>query len=73
MDHQQRELRRAAAQAFAESLNKLEQTLCPPDAEPVIAAPISLLDLEQAVADIEQFMQAKEDVPQSEKGEKEGI
>ena len=62
MDHQQRELRRAAAKAFAESLNKLEQTLCAPESEPapVPEAPISLLDLEQAVADIERFMQAKE-------------
>jgi hypothetical protein len=74
MDHQQRELRRAAAQAFAESLNKLEQTLCAPEEKPlpVPEVPLSLLDLEQAVADIEQFMQAKEeDAPRSEKGGQE--
>jgi protein-tyrosine phosphatase len=58
MDHQQQELRRAAAQAFAESLNKLEQTLCIPEDEPT--PPSYLLDLEQAVADIEQFIQSQE-------------
>lgn len=58
MNHQ-RELRHAAAQAFIESLNQWQETLCPrsdtptPDPE----APDCPIDLEQAVADIEQFMQ----------------
>ncbi|MBW4442554.1 MAG: hypothetical protein KME10_15240 [Plectolyngbya sp. WJT66-NPBG17] len=61
MDYQQRELRRAAAQAFAESLNKLEQTLCAPEEKPTPEAPTSFsIELEQALADIEQFMQEKE-------------
>ena len=69
MDHQQRELRRAAAQAFAESLNKLEQTLCASETEPSLTpeAPIAptaergaSIDIEQALADIERFMQEKQ-------------
>lgn len=60
MDHQQRELRRAAAQAFAESLNKLEQTLWSPENEPT--PPNCAIDLEQAVAEIEQFIQSQETV-----------
>lgn len=58
MDHQQRELRRAAAQAFADSLSKLEQTLCSPEDEPIF--PSCSINLEQAVAEIEQFIQAQE-------------
>ncbi|BAS57064.1 MULTISPECIES: hypothetical protein [Leptolyngbya] len=58
MDHQQRELRRAAAQAFAESLNKLEQTIWSPEDEPTPAS--CPIDLEQAVAEIEQLIQAQE-------------
>ncbi len=76
MDLQQQDARRAAARAFIESLDKLQETLCseaghaaPPAPEVVEAvidkpseAPvvITLDTLEQAVADIEQFMQAKE-------------
>ncbi len=75
MDLQQQDVRRAAARAFIESLDKLQETLCseagqaaPPAPEAVEAvidkpseAPIviTLDTLEQAVADIEQFMQAK--------------
>jgi len=64
MDRQQRELRRAAAQAFTESLNKLEQTLCTPEEQPSLEAEVlsSSIDLEQALADIEQFMQEKEEL-----------
>lgn len=58
MDHHQQELRRAAAQAFADSLNKLEQALC--SSEDQLTPSSSLSDWEQAVADIEQFVQAGE-------------
>ncbi len=62
MDRQQRELRRIAAQAFAESLNKLEQLCVPEDhPSPEAEAPNFSIDLEQALADIEQFMQEKEE------------
>jgi len=64
MDRQQQELRRAAARAFAESLNKLEQTLIAEPAAPEdlsIEQPGEPLDLEQAVADIERFMQEKDE------------
>ncbi|MER3433642.1 MAG: hypothetical protein C4288_09440 [Leptolyngbya sp. ERB_1_1] len=61
MDRQQRELRRAAAQAFTESLNKLEQALCIPEAELSQEVANSSIDLEQALADIEQFIQEKEE------------
>jgi hypothetical protein len=80
MDLHQRELRRAAAEAFIESLDKLQETLCsaenqpnPPAPEAIAQPPakapepskppieINLDTLEQAVADIEQFMQAKEE------------
>ncbi|MCU0549520.1 MAG: hypothetical protein MUC48_09250 [Leptolyngbya sp. Prado105] len=58
MDYQQRELRRAAAQAFAESLDKLEQTIwTPEDEQASFSCPI---DLEQAVAEIEQLIQSQE-------------
>ncbi len=76
MDLQQQDVRRAAAKAFIESLNKLQETLCseagqaaipePKPVEKVADSPshppieINLDTLEQAVADIEQFMQAKE-------------
>ena len=76
MDLQQQDVRRAAAKAFIESLNKLQETLCseagqavtpePKPVEKVAASPvespieINLDTLEQAVADIEQFMQSKE-------------
>ncbi len=76
MDLQQQDARRAAARAFMESLDKLQETLCsgaghvatpePEVVKAVIEHPpktsidINLDTLEQAVADIEQFMQAKE-------------
>jgi hypothetical protein len=65
---QQQELRRAAAKAFIESLDKLQETLCPSEKEalksqPIVAAQelpeLQLEEFEQAVADIEQFMQSK--------------
>jgi len=67
MDRQQQELRRAAARAFAESLNKLEQTLCTPKTEPAESEEPSIaqcgeaIDLEQAFADLERFMQEKDE------------
>ncbi|MEP0916026.1 hypothetical protein NC981_04295 [Leptolyngbya sp. DQ-M1] len=61
MDRQQRELRRAAAQAFAESLNKLENTLCTPESHLAPEAPNLAIDFEQALADIERFMHEKEE------------
>lgn len=76
MDLQQQDARRAAAKAFIESLDKLQETLCSDAGRAVISEPkvvekaasspsenpvvINLDTLEQAVADIEQFMQAKE-------------
>ncbi|KAM3093957.1 hypothetical protein ACKFKG_17165 [Phormidesmis sp. 146-35] len=73
MDSHQQELRRAATEAFFESLDKLQETLGvdgqPVPVSPQEAAPnqedsepeMSLASLEQAVADIEQFMQAREE------------
>jgi hypothetical protein len=67
---QQRELRRAAAKAFIESLDKLQETLCAPEEETVETQPLvvaqeppddKLKEWEQAVADIERFMQSKEE------------
>jgi hypothetical protein len=72
MDHHQQELRRAATEAFFESLDQLQETLgvdglpipTSPKKEPPPVEPdcpeISLASLEQAVADIEQFMQAQQ-------------
>lgn len=72
MDQHQRELRRAAAEAFFESLDKLQETLCtegqpiqaPREADKEVAKSdpesFSESSLEQAVADIEQFMQSKD-------------
>ena len=76
MDLQQQDARRAAARAFIESLDKLQETLCSDAGKAVTPEPeaieavvdsssktpveINLDTLEQAVADIEQFMQAKE-------------
>jgi hypothetical protein len=72
MDSHQEELRRAATEAFFESLDKLQETLGVDD-QPIPVSPhkatptqeasepeISLASLEQAVADIEQFMQTRE-------------
>jgi hypothetical protein len=64
MNQSQRELRRAAAQAFMESLDQLGRSLTP--AEPAYSSPKTLetpetsqfaMDLEAAVADIEEFTQ----------------
>ncbi|MGG6266811.1 hypothetical protein ACQ4M3_09920 [Leptolyngbya sp. AN03gr2] len=60
MDRQQRELRARAAKDFAESLNKLQQTLCTPEAEPAELEEPSL-DIEQAFADLERFMQEQDE------------
>lgn len=60
MDRQQRELRAQAAKAFAESLNKLEQTLATSETEPAASEEVSI-DFEQALADIDRFMQEKEE------------
>lgn len=76
MNQQQRNLRHAAAEAFIESLDQLQQTLQPADSQPVVpprAAPVKRTDsassssaqfdlgsFEQAVADIEQFIQASQ-------------
>lgn len=71
MDHHQRELRRAAAKAFVESLDQLAVCF---EAESPAAQPVrnvrsvsaseigNLHELEDAAADIEQFMQAKIDL-----------
>ncbi len=78
MEQHQNELRRAAARAFAESLDQLQKTLQadgkPPttaQTQPEKAAPVSnsnsnstptrpaLADWEAAVADIEQFIEAR--------------
>ena len=82
MESNQRNLRRAAAQAFMESLDKLQETLAveassasesdgnlttdhrPADESATVsnqpASAFDLASLEQAVADIEQFIQAQE-------------
>lgn len=76
MDLQQQDARRAAAKAFIESLDKLQETLCSNAGQAAVPKPkavekvanvlsedsieINLDTLEQAVADIEQFMQTKE-------------
>lgn len=73
---QQRDLRHAAAQAFKESLQQLQQTLesadqdstIPPtrnrfpSAQPSACPPVAfdLASLEDAIADIEQFIQHRE-------------
>jgi ABC-type uncharacterized transport system involved in gliding motility auxiliary subunit len=68
MGQQQRELRRAANRAFLESLDQLQATLHSSDSriDPLlnesIAAerPIDLNILEQAVTDIDEFMQRRQ-------------
>ena len=76
MNQQQRNLRHAAAEAFIESLDQLQQTLqstdsqtaLPPRSAPVkrpeptppASAQFDLGSFEQAVADIEQFIQANQ-------------
>lgn len=68
MNQSQRELRRAANQAFMESLNHLgvslpvtegESKLTIPVEPPKPVLPIDLDDLEAAVADIENYMQTR--------------
>ena len=68
MDQSQRELRRAANQAFMESLNYLgrslpvsegESELTIPVEPPKPVLPIDLDDLEAAVADIENYIQTQ--------------
>lgn len=77
MDHDQHNPRYAAARAFMESLNQLQETLQPADSQSVppvlptdsqpsqadVSAPdqFDLSSFEQAVADIEQFMQMREE------------
>jgi hypothetical protein len=65
MDQSQRELRRAANQAFMESLNHLGMSLHVPDGKSKLAIPaeppkptlpVDLEDLEAAAADIESYM-----------------
>lgn len=74
MDQCQQDLRRAAARAFVESLEQLHETFQKPDEHPAKAEnhplappppPVSsscfdLNSFEQAVADIEQFMNQKD-------------
>jgi hypothetical protein len=77
MEQHQNELRRAAARAFAESLDQLQKTLqaegrplTTAPTQPEAAPPVSnsnhstptrpaLADWEAAVADIEQFIEAR--------------
>lgn len=76
MGQHQKHLRRAAAQAFMNSLNQLEQTLCSEEPgpqvlsqpiRPSVDAAITPAELDEAVADIEQFMQCQDDWPHSER------
>ncbi len=60
MNQHQRELRRAAAQAFMRSLDKLHETLGEPISDPE-KTDFTPDAFEQAVADIEQFMQTQPD------------
>lgn len=78
MDQQQQKLRSAATRAFMESLDHLEQALqetasmpetpaAPPKQiqPPSPDAEFDLSSFEQAAADIEQFMQARQDASES--------
>ena len=75
MSQRQQNLRYAATRAFMESLDQLQETLQPADqsapstasengsdrnADAPLADPFDLSSLEQAVADIEQFMQKRQ-------------
>ncbi|GAB4385348.1 MAG: hypothetical protein Kow00121_50180 [Elainellaceae cyanobacterium] len=69
MEEHQQELRQAAAKAFMDSLEELGRSLqpCqeapkaqPPAAKPPCPAPIQVEELEEASADIEQFMQSRD-------------
>lgn len=69
MSQQERELRRAAAQAFMESLDQLQQTLEPSESPPkpayssqrTVKSPsiwaFDLNSFEDAIADIDQFIE----------------
>lgn len=74
MDQHQRDLRSAATRAFMESLSQLQETLQTAEDQPVPPAPqaqpvpvspaeadpgFDLDNLEQAIADIEEFIQAR--------------
>lgn len=71
MDEHQRSLRRAANQAFMESLDQLAvslrqeskpaQKVDQQQPDGAVAPPINLRALEEAAADIEQFMQTTQD------------
>lgn len=75
MNQRQQNLRYAAARAFMESLDQLQETLQPSEAQPTPTAPeqvdhrrgdaassdpFDLSSFEQAVADIEAFIQQKQ-------------
>ncbi|MBW4692497.1 MAG: hypothetical protein KME27_12110 [Lyngbya sp. HA4199-MV5] len=75
MNQRQQNLRYAAARAFIESLDQLQETLQPSEAQPVAptapekgshraetspADPFDLNSFEQAVADIEEFIQKRQ-------------
>ncbi len=82
MNQRQQNLRHAAAKAFVESLDQLQETLQPSEAQPVLPtapendklncvdAPSDQSDwssFEQAVADIETFMQKRQQDELSER------
>lgn len=85
MNQRQQNLRYAAARAFIESLDQLQETLQPSEAQPVVptaagkdphrradtspADPFDLSSFEQAVADIEAFIQTRQ---QKEEGVGDG-
>lgn len=76
MNQRQQNLRYAAARAFIESLDQLQETLQPSEAQPVTSTapeqptytpvetppsdPFDLSSFEQAVADIEAFIQTRQ-------------
>ena len=76
MNQRQQNVRYAAARAFIESLDQLQETLQPVDIQPALPAvpendnqnradasladPFDLNSFEQAVADIEQFIQKRQ-------------
>lgn len=79
MDQHQRDLRSAATRAFMESLSQLQETLQTAEDQPVTPAPpvepapasrleadpgFDLDNLEQAIADIEEFIQARRQSPE---------
>ncbi|MBW4469635.1 MAG: hypothetical protein KME45_04445 [Stenomitos rutilans HA7619-LM2] len=76
MNQRQQNLRYAAARAFIESLDQLQETLQPSEAQPLApiapekdnyksakispSDPFDLSSFEQAVADIEEFIQKRQ-------------